>query len=46
MTTAEIMCIYWLAENVLGHIPTVKELIADARCVVSQEGINKGEDEE
>lgn len=37
----EIVNMNWLAENVIGHIPTKEELIETALPVVSQQGVEK-----
>ncbi len=41
MTPEEIVTMDWLAENVIGHIPTQEELREDAIPVFSQQGIDK-----
>ncbi len=42
LTPEEIVSMDWLAENVIGHIPTKEELIETAIPVVMQQGIEKG----
>ena len=39
----EIISIDWLADNIIGRIPTADELREDAQNVVRQEGIRKEE---
>lgn len=41
LTPEEIVNIDWLAENVIGHIPTKEELLESAIPVVTQQGIEK-----
>lgn len=41
LTPEEIVNMDWLAENVVGHIPTKEELIETALPVVSQQGVEK-----
>ena len=41
LTPEEIVNIDWLAENVIGHIPTKEELIESAIPVFLQQGIEK-----
>lgn len=41
LTPEEIVNMDWLAENVLGHIPTMDELLGSAIPVVMQQGIDK-----
>ncbi len=41
MTPEEIVEMDWLAENVIGHIPTQEELREDAIPLFSQQGIDK-----
>lgn len=41
LTPEEIVNMDWLAENVIGHIPTKEELIETALPVVSQQGVEK-----
>ena len=41
LTPEEIVNMNWLAENVVGHIPTKDELIETALPVVSQQGVEK-----
>lgn len=41
MTPEEIVKMEWLAENVIGHIPTEEELREAAKPVVSQQGVDK-----
>ena len=41
LTPEEIVNMDWLAENVIGHIPTKDELIETALPVVSQQGVEK-----
>lgn len=43
MTPREIITIDWLADNVIGTIPAAEDLREDARSVVIQEGIRKGD---
>ena len=38
-----IISIDWLADNIIGRIPTADELREDAQNVVRQEGIRKEE---
>lgn len=42
LTPEEIVNMDWLAENVIGHIPTKEELAETAIPVVMQQGIEKG----
>ena len=44
LTTREIINIDWLADNIIGFIPTVHDLREDTHPVVRQEGIRKEED--
>lgn len=46
MTSKEIISMDWLADNVAGFIPTVKDLREQAQAVVRQEGIRKEEETE
>ena len=39
LTPEEIVNMDWLAENVVGHIPTIDELLDSAIPVVMQQGI-------
>ena len=41
LTPEEIVNMDWLAENVIGRIPTMEELIETAIPVVSQQGVEK-----
>lgn len=41
LTPEEIVTMDWLAENIIGHIPTPDELLENALPVVSQQGIDK-----
>ena len=41
MTPEEIVTMDWLAENVIGHIPTQEELREDVIPLFSQQGIDK-----
>lgn len=41
MTPEEVAKMDWLAENVIGHIPTEEELREAAKPVVSQQGVDK-----
>lgn len=41
LSPEEIVNMDWLAENVIGHIPTKEELIETALPVVSQQGVEK-----
>ena len=41
LTPEEIVNMNWLAENVIGHIPTKEELIETALPVVSQQGVER-----
>jgi hypothetical protein len=41
MTPEEIITMDWLAENVVGFIPKMEDLIDQARPVVSLSGIDK-----
>lgn len=41
LTPEEIVNMDWLAENVIGHIPTMDELLDSAIPVVLQQGIDK-----
>lgn len=41
LTPEEIVNMDWLAENIVGHIPTKEELIETALPVVSQQGVEK-----
>lgn len=41
LTPEEIAKMDWLAENVIGHIPTEEELTEAAKPVVSQQGLDK-----
>jgi len=41
LTPEEIVNMDWLAENVIGHIPTKEELIETALPVVSQQGVER-----
>ena len=43
LTSKEIISIDWLADNIIGRIPTADELREDAQNVVRQEGIRKEE---
>jgi hypothetical protein len=43
LTPEEIVGMDWLAENVIGHIPTIDELIEDAIPVYLQQGIETKE---
>ncbi len=43
MTPEEIMSIDWLAENVIGTIPTTDELTKQAEPVIKQQGVIKKE---
>jgi hypothetical protein len=39
LTPEEVVKMEWLAENVIGRIPTKEELQEDAKPVVSQQGV-------
>ena len=41
LTPEEVAKMDWLAENVIGHIPTEEELREAAKPVVSQQGVDK-----
>lgn len=41
LTPEEIVTMDWLAENVIGHIPSQEELLENALPVFSQQGIDK-----
>lgn len=41
MSPEEIATINWLAQNIIGHIPTKEELLETAIPVVTQQGIDK-----
>ena len=43
LTPEEIVGMDWLAENVIGHIPTIDELVEDAIPVYLQQGIETKE---
>ncbi len=43
-TTQEIIGIDWLADNVIGYIPTAADMTPDTRPVVRQEGVRKTEE--
>lgn len=43
LTPEEIANINWLAENIIGHIPSKDELLESAMPVVAQQGIEKKE---
>lgn len=46
MTFKEIICMDWLTDNVIGFIPTVKDLREQAQSVVRQEGIRREDETE
>ncbi|MCC8081689.1 MAG: BMP family ABC transporter substrate-binding protein [Lachnospiraceae bacterium] len=46
MSTSEIIAIDWLADNVNGYIPSIRDLIPEAQNVVRQEGIRREDDSE
>jgi basic membrane lipoprotein Med (substrate-binding protein (PBP1-ABC) superfamily) len=41
MTPEEIITMDWLADNVVGHIPTFDELIEEAKPLVLLQGVNR-----
>ena len=41
LTPEEIVGMDWLAENIIGHIPTIDELVEGAIPVVMQQGVDK-----
>lgn len=41
MTSEKIITMDWLAENVIGSIPTIDELVDDARTLIEIQGIAK-----
>lgn len=41
LTPEEIIMMDWLAENVIGHIPTEDELVEHSLPIIMQQGINK-----
>ena len=45
MTPEEIIRMDWLAENVVGFIPKMEDLIDQARPVVSRSGLDKASDD-
>ncbi|MCD8365267.1 MAG: BMP family ABC transporter substrate-binding protein [Clostridiales bacterium] len=46
LSTNEIIAIDWLADNIDGYIPAIKDLIPEAQDIVRQEGIRKEDDSE
>ena len=44
MTPEEIITIDWLADNVIGEIPSVDELCPEAQSIVLLEGVRKKEE--
>ncbi len=45
MTPEEIIRMDWLAENVIGYVPKMEDLIDQARPVVSRSGLDKASDD-
>ncbi len=45
LTTQEIIGIDWLADNVIGYIPSVDDLTPDTKPVVRQEGVRRDAEE-
>ncbi|MCC8029597.1 MAG: BMP family ABC transporter substrate-binding protein [Lachnospiraceae bacterium] len=41
MSTNEIIAIDWLADNITGCIPAIRDLVPEAQAVVRQEGIRR-----
>ncbi len=46
LTTQEIIAIDWLADNVIGTIPTPADVEPESKPVVRQEGIRKNEEDD